>query len=250
MLETLPEIEAIRGNEIPEVKLLPQLLEVEDLISRTCEYFFKKSTVSNSPFQGFILEGPPGTGKTEVIKQVSKKLDRRIPPVYWLFVDGASIAAPRWGDAEKSLRYIFRYAGKLREKYKNPKVIIHFDDIECLMITRGVDIAKEWHYSINAILFHEIDRLDPACEILCATTNRPELVDEALKDRLFRIEVSPLPLDQLRVVIKEVLESSGAYSQELEESILNKLNGIPNPTIRGARQLTVLECIKNGVWSI
>jgi SpoVK/Ycf46/Vps4 family AAA+-type ATPase len=249
MLE-VPNIEAKRGNDLPEIKLLPQLLEVEDLMSRTCEYFYKKGSLPNSPFKGFLLEGPPGTGKTEIIKQVAKKLDRRIGNVFWLFVDGASIAAPRWGDAEKSLKEIFQHAGQLKIKYKNPKVIIHFDDIECLMITRGVEIAKEWHYSINAILFHEIDRLDPTCEIICATTNRPDLVDVALKDRLYRIEVPPLPLDQLRTVIKDVLQSSGVTSPGLEESIFNKLKSINNPTIRDARQLTVIECIKNRVWSV
>jgi SpoVK/Ycf46/Vps4 family AAA+-type ATPase len=117
------------------------------------------------------------------------------------------------------------------------------------MIARGADIAKEWHYSINAILFHEMDRLDPSCEILCATTNRSDLVDEALKDRLYRISVPPLPIEQLRIVVREVLESSDTDSPEIEEEILRKLKNIPNPTIRDARQLTVIECIKNGVWS-
>jgi len=250
MTEMPSMIEAIKASEIPEVTLLPQLVKIENLVSRTCEYFFKKSTLANSPFKGFLLEGPPGTGKTEIIKQVSRKLDRRIGNVFWLFVDGASIAAPRWGDAEKALKDIFHQAGKLREKHKNAKVIIHFDDIECLMIARGVDIAKEWHYSINAILFHELDRLDPTCEILCATTNRPELVDEALQDRLYRIEVPPLPLDQLRIIIHEILASSNTVSPELEETILNKLKSTSNPTIRDARQLTVIECIKNGAWAV
>ena len=252
MLET-EYIITSSGLAVPEVKLLPQLLEIEDIVSRTCEYFFKSgSPLPNSPFKGFLLEGPPGTGKTEIVKQVSRKLDRRLGNVHWLFIDGASIAAPKWGDAEKALRRVFRTAEQLSKEHRNPKLLIHFDDVECLMMARGVELAKEWHYSINSILFHEIDRLDPFSVIVCATTNRPDLVDAALRDRLFVIEVPPPPTEQLRVVIGEILDSTGVTSEreELEERIFAKLKDLGNPTIRDARQLTVIECIRSRVWSI
>lgn len=247
------EAVVLSGLAVPEVKLLPQLLQIVDIISRTCEYFFKSgSPLPNSPFKGFLLEGPPGTGKTEAVKQVARKLDRRIGNVHWLFIDGASIAAPKWGDAEKALRKVFRTAEQLSKEHRNPKLIVHFDDVECLMMARGVELAKEWHYSINSILFHEIDRVDPFSVIVCATTNRPDLVDAALRDRLFVIEVPPPPVGQLKFVIKEILDSTGVSSEkeELEDRIFSKLKEIESPTIRDARQLTVIECIKTRAWSI
>jgi SpoVK/Ycf46/Vps4 family AAA+-type ATPase len=253
VLETT-ELIAKSGMSIPEVKLLPQILEVENLISRTCEYFFKSGVpMPNSPFKGFLLEGPPGVGKTEVVKQVARKLDRRMGNVFWLFVDGASIAAPRWGDAEKALRRVFNTVDQLKKDYKNPKLLIHFDDIECLMLTRGVELAKEWHYSINSILFHEIDRLDPAHEIICATTNRPDLVDDALRDRLYRIEMPPIQFEQLKMLVSDILESSRIISPQketIEDKILKRLKEIEQPTLRDVRQITVIECIKNRVWQI
>src|SRR5271157_2824425 len=157
-------------------------------MERTCEYFFKKgSDMSNSPFKGFLLEGPPGTGKTEAVNQVTRKLGRRLQSsttVRQLFIDGASIAAPRWGDAEKALHGVFE---KVTQTKAGVKYVVLFDDIESLMLARGKELAKEWHYSINSILFHEIDTLDPSKAVVCATTNRPDLVDEALRDRLYSI---------------------------------------------------------------
>jgi len=244
---------ASSGSEIPEVKLLPHLLEIEDIISRTCEYFFKIGVpVLNSPFKGFLLQGPPGTGKTEIVKQVARKLDRRLGNVHYLFIDGASIAAPKWGDAEKALRRVFRTAEQLSKERKNPKVIIHFDDVECLLMARGAEIAKEWHYSINSILFHEIDRLDPSSQIVCATTNRPDLVDEALHDRLYVINVGPPPIEQLRHLIKEILDNTNVSvdKDKLEKKIFSKLNALENPTLRDARKLTVIECIKSRAWHV
>lgn len=252
MLKTT-ETATLNGLSIPEVKLLPQLAQIEDVISRTCEYFFKSgSSLPNSPFKGFLLEGPPGTGKTEIVKQVARKLDRRLGNVHWLFIDGASIATPKWGDAEKALRRVFNIAEQLSAMHKNPKVIIHFDDVECLMMARGIELAKEWHYSINSIMFHAIDELDPLSVIICATTNRPDLVDAALRDRLYAIEVPPPPIEQLRLMIKEVLDSTRVASEreKLEEKIFSKLKGLENPTIRDARKLTVVECIKSRVWSV
>jgi len=248
------ELRIESGLNIPEVRLLPIFSDIEDMISRTCEYFFKKGTpMPNSPFKGFLLEGPPGTGKTEVIKQVARKLDRRLGNVFWLFVDGASIAAPRWGDAEKALQRVFQTIETLKKEHRNPKVLIHFDDIECLMLTRGVELAKEWHYSINSILFHEIDQLDPSNVIICATSNRPDLVDEALRDRLFSIEMPSIPIEQLKMLVQEILEISGVISPQKEEVInliYDKIKEINEPTLRDIRQITVIECIKNRVWEV
>jgi SpoVK/Ycf46/Vps4 family AAA+-type ATPase len=240
----------IKGEDVVEVELLPDLEETCTLMVRTCEYFFKgRMKMSNAPFKGFILEGPPGTGKTEVVKQVARRLDKILGKVYLMLVDGASIAAPKWGEAERKLRDVFSSVGKLDD---GSKMVVIFDDIESLMISRGVDLAKEWHYSINSILFHELDRLDPYETIVCATSNRIDLVDEAIKTRLYPILAPPVPLDQLESIVDNILDSSEMSSQDrgfVREMIMKELSDLENPTIRDARQIAVVECIKNGVWS-
>lgn len=250
------------GKDIPEVELIPGLRKTENLVADTCEYFFKGNMRMNSPpFRGFLLEGEPGTGKTELFKQVIRKLDRRLKGhgycVYMLFVDGATIAAPKWGEAERNLAAVFSRIKILRDETKyekfSPKLMILFDDIESLMISRSADLAKEWHYSINSIFFHEIDRLNPTEVMVCATTNRPDLVDAAIQNRLYRMEVPLVSLDDLMIIVREILEQSEMSEADRDraaKSIKEKMSEMNKPTIRDAKHITIVECIEGGYWSI
>lgn len=253
-LEKRENFDIVRGESLPEIDLLPSLREIQDLISRTCEFFFKGNiAMDNFPFKGFILDGPPGTGKTEIIKQVSIKLDRRLQRVWYMLVDGASIATPKWGEAERILRDVFKLTTYLKREHKDPKLIVLFDDVESLMLARGGELAKEWHYSINSILFHEIDKLNPSNIIVCATTNRPDLVDEALKTRLYPIHVTPLSVEHMEFVIDEILNATRVEDNDrkyIEGIVIAELKKLKLPTIRDARQITVVKCIEKGVWSI
>jgi SpoVK/Ycf46/Vps4 family AAA+-type ATPase len=252
-LEFQDEVKAISGSSIKEVELIPDLIGHKQLIKDTCEYFFKVNLLMESfPFKGFILEGPPGTGKTELIRQVTKSLSKNLN-VYFLFIDGATIAAPKWGEAENRLRQTFKYISTLEKETHDPKLIILFDDIESLMISRGADLAKEWHYSINSILFHEIDTLNPTNTLICATTNRIDLVDDAIKTRLYPLKIDSVSMESLNSVVKEILDASIHNQGDkdfVENLIVEQLEQMNKPTIRDARQITVVECIKNRVWKV
>ena len=105
----------------------------------------------------------------------------------------------------------------------------------------------------HSILFHELDALDPYQTIVCATTNRPDLVDEAIKTRLYTIEAPEIPIKHLEKVIKTILDASEISTEDkiyIMKVILKEIEKMDKPTIRDARQITVVECIRNGVWSI
>jgi SpoVK/Ycf46/Vps4 family AAA+-type ATPase len=244
----------INASEIVEVPLLIDLEKIYDLILSTSEFFFKEILkLKNPPFRGFLLEGPPGTGKTEIVKQMARKLDQRLDSVHFCLVDGASIAAPKWGEAERNLRDAFHRIDELQSEQRNAKMVVLFDDIESLMISRGANLAKEWHYAINSILFHELDALNPNNLLIYATTNRPDLVDDAIRTRLYPVVVPPVSLDALKPVVEEILDASEieeAVKDKALSEVMGRLRDMDNPTIREARSTTVVVCIEEGIWRV
>jgi len=192
----MPEIDPFT---IKEVELLGYQRQIFKKIYNVINWLFN-STFENLPFKGFLLYGPPGTGKSEIVKQVSKKISEAYLNVKIYYIDGADIASPKWGEAEKKLQEAFSISN-------HEKRIIIFDDIESLMMSRGATIAKEWHYSINSVLFHALDFMDPSKCVVLATTNRIELVDEALRSRLYPIEIPRVPKSELFALLENTMSS-------------------------------------------
>lgn len=211
----------ISPNKIKNINLLPYQERVIQRLYKTIYWLFSgHSTIAPLynylSFRGFLLYGPPGTGKTEIAFQVAKKiLEEGFPETQILFIDGGEIASPKWGEAEEKLNSVFEVGSW--------KKIIIIDDIESLMLSRGATIAKEWHYSINSVLFHRLDMLDPKKCIVIATTNRIDLVDDALKSRLYPIEIPKVPQEDLVIFLKNITKEVEKISEELATKIFNKI---------------------------
>ena len=242
----LPDIKYMKGSEIAPLTLTPTQEQICSLIISVSRFFFLKKVFINIPFRGFLLEGPPGNGKTEIAKQAARRLDLELGNVFLVFIDTAEIAEPRWGEAEKKLRNVFNLAEKI-----NGRVILLFDDIDCLAIRRGAEVAKEWHYSINALIFHELDKINPRKCIVIATTNQPSLIDPGLRSRLFSIKVPSLPIDELReIAYRLIIESvdDKTLAEMIIRSVVTQLKEMKQPSIRDVQHLIIKECINKGVW--
>jgi hypothetical protein len=84
-----------------------------------------------------------------------------------------------------------------------------------------------------------------------ATSNKPELVDEAILTRLYPIMFQELPVEHLMIKVNSILENTGVSSEkklDVVEKIKTKLMSMDNPTIRDAQQFTIVECIEGGIW--
>jgi AAA+ superfamily predicted ATPase len=192
-----------------------------------------KNHVERSALRGFLFHGGVGVGKTAMAKRLTYELCRRFKDygvaerdkdeVVMMLIDGGDIARGRYGDTEEQLREIFRYArdgqsGGHHRHDDDPKrrTIILFDDVESLFLTRNAAGAKEWHFSQNSIFFHGIDALDTAHTAVVLTTNRIDLVDEAIIDRFFTYEFALPPVSVLKNVAREKGKLQGLAESELQ----------------------------------
>ena len=191
--------------------------------------------MERSALKGFLFHGGVGVGKTAMAKRLTYELCRRFSDqgiatrnadeIVMILVDGADVARGRYGDTEEQLREIFKYArdgqsGGHHRHDDDPKrrTIILFDDVESLFLTRNSAGAKEWHFSQNSIFFHSIDELDTAHTAVILTTNRLDLVDEAIVDRFVSYEFSAPPV----AVLEQIARAKGAQ-QRLDNTELQPL---------------------------
>ena len=137
-------------------------------------------------------------------------------------------------------------------------VVLLLDDVDCLLIRRGAEIAREWHYSINALLFHELDTINPSEMLVIATTNRPDLIDYALRSRLYSMKIPYLPIEELEQVARNMLEASWPLTmkfsdeglkEDIIEAVMRELRKKKDPSIRDVQHLIVTHCIDKGVWA-
>jgi SpoVK/Ycf46/Vps4 family AAA+-type ATPase len=130
--------------------------------------------------KGFIFYGEPGNGKTLMARVLAKELQLSL-----FFVDGSVIARELYGQSERQIVKVFANARKKRS-------LILIDDAESVFPDRDWMKGESWHVAQNNILFHQIDELDTAQTSLIMTTNKFQLLDSALKDRLYPIEFPPI----------------------------------------------------------
>lgn len=179
---------------VEEPKFEDSSLTISEKISRIISHQFK-SGINDSIIKGFLFYGIPGTGKTTVANKIAKELGACL-----IFVDGASIAKAKYGDSEQAIKKIF---AKPRQSTNN-KFILLFDDVESLFMSReAMGLVREWHFSQNSVFFHEVDELDTSKAAIILTTNRFDLVDDAIKDRFYNIEFPNPSLDTMIKIMRK-----------------------------------------------
>jgi SpoVK/Ycf46/Vps4 family AAA+-type ATPase len=182
--------------------------------------------------KGFIFHGEVGTGKTLMGKVLAKDLS--IP---LLFVDGSVIAREYYGQSEQQIVRVF-------DEAKHKKGIILIDDAESVFPDREWIKGESWHVAQNNILFHQVDNLDTSQSVVVMTTNKYELLDKALKDRLYPIE---FPKPDLETIIE--IASLKCIEKNLKpDAIIQKIRSNPDlfQSVRSVEKLVIEEYI-NGL---
>jgi len=157
--------------------------------------------------KGFILHGVVGSGKTTLAKVLAKSM--RVP---LLFIDGSDVAMELYGQSEKKIKQIFDAA-------KKKKCIILIDDAETVFPDREWSKGQSWHSAQNNQLLHHLDNLDTSKNTVIMTTNKYNLLDVAMKDRLYPIEFVELDNATKEKIIRKKCEDYGLEFDDVKGSI-------------------------------
>ena len=127
--------------------------------------------VGLDPSTGVLLHGPPGTGKTLLAKAVANEADAN-----FISIKGPELFNKYVGESEKGVREVF---SKARE---NAPAVVFFDEIDAIAAERGAGMGdNNAGERVVSQLLTELDGLEELEDVVViATTNRPELIDDAL----------------------------------------------------------------------
>ncbi|MFW6018293.1 MAG: CDC48 family AAA ATPase [Halapricum sp.] len=126
--------------------------------------------VGLDPAKGVLLHGPPGTGKTLLAKAVANESRSN-----FISIKGPELFDKYVGESEKGVREVF---SKARE---NAPTVVFFDEIDAIATERGGVGDNNVGERVVSQLLTELDGLEELEDVVViATTNRPDLIDEAL----------------------------------------------------------------------
>ena len=157
---------------------------LQESVQWPLEYADAYERVALEPAKGVLLHGPPGTGKTLLAKAVANEAESN-----FISIKGPELFNKYVGESEKGVREVF---AKARE---NAPTVVFFDEIDAIAAERGGGVGdSNVGERVVSQLLTELDGLEELEDVVViATTNRPDLIDDALlrPGRLDRhIEVS------------------------------------------------------------
>jgi len=144
-----------------------------------------KNTLTKALNLGLIFYGPPGTGKTLFAKAIANTLNATIQ-----VVSGPEVMDMYVGESERKIREFFA------EARRNAPSVLVFDEFDAIATKRSgrEDGGNRAGNAVVAQMLTEMDGFRPDVPMLViGTTNRLELIDEALL-RPIRFQAIPIDL--------------------------------------------------------
>ena len=88
--------------------------------------------------------------------------------------------------------------------------------------------------------------------MIVATTNRPDLIDVALRSRLYTLQLPQPSREDLFLITRQIAVNLGLgdNSEEISHAVMKRLDKIENPTLRHVQHLLIEECVESGLWRV
>jgi len=188
--------------EIPNVKWedVGGLEEVKQSLREAVEWPLKDpesfKRVGIRPPKGILLYGPPGCGKTYIVRALANEAG-----VNFIAVKGPELLSKWVGESEEHVRDVFR-----RAKQVAPAIIL-FDEIDSLAPRRGLEVGTRVTEQVVSQLLTELSGIEEMQDVVViATTNRPDILDPALlrPGRFDRLIYVPSPDEKTRLEIFKI----------------------------------------------
>lgn len=168
--------------------------------------------------RGVLLYGPPGGGKTFLLRALAGSGDLNV-----FAVKGAELLDKYVGESERAVRELFRRAAEAAP------ALIFLDEVDALAPRRGGSIDAGVADRVVAALLTELDGATPLREVVVVgATNRPELIDPAMlrPGRLERLVFVPPPDADARADILRAAGRDVPLAEDVDlDALASELDG-------------------------
>ncbi|WP_239679275.1 AAA family ATPase [Natronosporangium hydrolyticum] len=191
MAEASLELDQITLDEVGDLAEVKEALTETVLWPLTYPDTFARLGVQ--PPRGVLLYGPPGCGKTFLVKAIAGTGKANV-----LSVKGAELLTKWVGESERAVRELFRRAREAAP------TLVFLDEVDALAPVRGQASDGGTTDRVVAALLTELDGVEALRNVVViGATNRPDLVDPALlrPGRLERLVYVPPPDAEARTEI-------------------------------------------------
>jgi SpoVK/Ycf46/Vps4 family AAA+-type ATPase len=190
--------------------------EIEDSIIMPLERKDLAKTYNLKPVKGVLMFGPPGCGKTLLMRALSNQID-----FFLLYIKTSDILSKFYGDSEKKVSELFKLARTVAP------CIIFFDEIDSIGKKRYENVGGDTITPrLLSLFLYEMDGIASNQDIIVVgSTNAPEALDNALirPGRLDKIIYIPPPDTHAREEIFKIHLAGRPMAKDIDYKKLAEL---------------------------
>lgn len=228
-------------SSIPEVKLIynsefeKEMNRILDNLSDSgYDAYTSRLEQQNLPNNlSVMLYGKPGTGKTELVRQMARLTGRHL-----IMVDLSKVKNFFWGESEKNISRIFNDIQNMKKQLLKEPIVL-FNEADGFFHQRGAGSSNmgSTEIAITTLFLNELEQFEG---IVFATSNHTQTMDEAFERRwTIKLEV-PHPDARVRTQIL-YKKLKGMVSFRAAEILANKYNFSPAQIDNVKKKLLLLD---------